>query len=106
MLKKLASATAIAGALGWSAVGLGAGVANAAPVPQVAPGTVHSAPLPADGDDWGWGGHGHGHWGRGWDGGWGGGWGGPGWGGGWGGPGWGWGGPVACGSVGWVSGCV
>jgi hypothetical protein len=103
MLKKLAGATAIAGALGWSAVGLGAGVVNAAPVPQVAPGTVHSAPLPADhdgGDWWGGHGHGHGHWGHGGD------WDGGGWGGGWGGPGWGWGGPVACGSVGWVSGCI
>jgi hypothetical protein len=103
MLKKLAGAAAIAGALGWSAVGLGAGVANAAPVPQVVPATVHSAPLPADDGDWGWGGHGHGH---------GGGprWGGPGWGGpDWGGPDWGgpgWGGPVACGSVGWASGCI
>ena len=103
MLKKLAGATAIAGALGWSAVGLGAGVANAAPVPQVVPGTVYGAPLPADHDDWGWGGHDHdgGGWhGRGgdWDDG---GWGGPGWGG----PGWGWA-PPACANVGWVSGCI
>jgi hypothetical protein len=103
MLKKLTGATAIAGALGWSAVGLGAGVANAAPVPQVAPGTVHGAPLPADHDNWGWGGHDHGDWGgRGGD------WGGRGgdWdGGGWGGPGWGWL-PPPCASVGWVSGCI
>ena len=94
MLKKLVGATVIAGALGWSALGLGAGLANATPIPQVVPGTVSGAPLPADpgGGDW-WGhGHGHGGWGRG--GGWGGG------------PGWGWGGVGACGSVGWVSGCI
>jgi hypothetical protein len=102
MLKKLAGAIAIAGALGWSALGLGAGLANATPIPQVAPGTVNGAPLPADHDGWGWGGHDHDH--GGWHGG-GADWGDGGWGGGWGGPGWGWG-PQACGSVGWVSGCI
>jgi hypothetical protein len=98
-LKKLAGATAIAGALGWSALGLGAGLANATPIPQVAPGTANGAPLPADHDDWGGGGDGdHDHWGpRGGDWGDGGGWGGP--------VGWGWL-PPPCASVGWVSGCI
>jgi hypothetical protein len=82
-LKKILGTTAIAGALGFSAIGL-AGVANAAPTPPAAPGVVQHAQLT------GWGGpgwHGPG-WGRG-----------PGWGGGWRGPGWGgpgfagWGGP-------------
>jgi hypothetical protein len=100
MLTKLAGATAIAGALGWSALGLGAGLANATPIPQGAPGSINGAPLPAD-NDWGWGGHDHDH------GGWrGGDWDDGGWGGGWGGPaGWGWL-PPPCASVGWVSGCV
>jgi hypothetical protein len=83
ILKKIAGAAAIAGALGFSAIGL-AGVANAAPAPQGVPGVVHQAQL----DDWhggGWHGGGWGGPGRG-----GPGWGGPGWGGpGWGGPGWG-----------------
>jgi hypothetical protein len=87
-LKKVVGMGAIAGALGFSAVGL-AGVANAAPMPQAAPGVVQQAQLT------GWGGPGWG--GRGWGGpGWHGrGWGGPGWRGpGWGGPGFaGWGGP-------------
>lgn len=84
-LKKLIGTGAIAGAVGFSAIGL-AGVANAAPTPQAAPGVVEHAQL----DGWhggGW--HGGGR-----------GWGGPGWGGpgsggpGWRGPGWaGWGGP-------------
>jgi hypothetical protein len=81
--KKIAGAGAIAGALGFSAIGL-AGAANAAPAPQGVPGVVHQAQL----DDWhggGWHGGGWGGPGRG-----GPGWGGPGWGGpGWGGPGWG-----------------
>ena len=97
MLKKLAGATAIAGALGWSALGLGAGLANATPIPQVAPGTVNGAPLPADHDGWGWGGD-HDHWGwRGGDEDDHGGWGGP--------VGWGWL-PPPCASVGWVSACI
>jgi hypothetical protein len=81
-LKKIVGTGAIAGALGLSAIGL-AGVANAAPAPQAAPGGVQHVQL----DGWhggGW--HGGGR-----------GWGGPGWGGpGWRGPGWGgpgWGGP-------------
>jgi len=69
ILKKMVGVTAIAGTLGFSAIGLAAGVANAAPAPQDVPGVVHHAQL-----DGGWGGGG----GRG------GGWGGPGWGG----PGW------------------
>jgi hypothetical protein len=85
MLKKLLSATAIAGALGLSAIGLGAGAANAVPAPQAGP--MYSTPIPD--------GHGHGHWGPGW--------GGPGWGD-WAGPGWGWGPP--CGAVGPVWGCL
>jgi hypothetical protein len=97
MITKLVSATAIAGALGLSAVGLGVGVANAVPAPQVGPG-VYSTPIPADdGDGWG----GHGHWGHGWgDRGWDGD-------GNWGGPGWGWGGwGPPCGAVGPVWGCL
>jgi hypothetical protein len=89
ILKKIVGAGAIAGAIGFSAIGL-AGVANAAPTPQAAPGVVHQAQVA------GWGGGGRG---GGWHGG-GGGWrgGGGGWRGGrgWGGPGWGgggWGGP-------------
>jgi hypothetical protein len=106
-LKTLAGAAAITAALGLPAIGMGAGVANAAtPAPSI-PGPVHTVQTPAeqsptharlvdwDGDGWGWGGRGH--WGRG------GGWGGPGWGGGWGGPGWGggWGGPGWGGGWGW-----
>jgi hypothetical protein len=81
ILKKVVGAGAIAGAVGFSAIGL-AGVANAAPSPQAAPGVVHQAQLA------GWGG------GRGGGGGWHGGrgWGRPGWGGG---PGWG-GPPAPC----------
>jgi hypothetical protein len=110
-LKTLVGAAAIAGALGFPTIGVGAGVANAAtPAPSI-PGPVHTVQAPADlgparaqpvddwhGGDWGWGGRGDG--GRGgWGdrGGWGwGGWGGWGWGdrGGWGWGdrgGWGWG---------------
>jgi hypothetical protein len=88
ILKNIVGAGVIAGALGFSALGL-AGVANAAPTPQAAPGVVHQAQLA------GWGGGGRG---GGWHGGGGGfrggrGFGGPGFGGrGFGGPG-GWGGP-------------
>jgi hypothetical protein len=57
ILKKIAGAAAIAGALGFSAIGL-AGVANAAPAPQGVPGVVHQAQL----DDW----HGGGWHGGGW----------------------------------------
>jgi hypothetical protein len=78
ILKKIVGAGAIASAIGFSAIGL-AGVANAAPTPQVAPGVVHQA------QSAGWGGGWHGG-GGGWHGDRG--WGGPGWGGGrgWGGP--------------------
>jgi hypothetical protein len=78
-LKKIIGTGAIAGALGFSAIGL-AGVASAAPAPQTTPGVVHQAQLT------GWGGpgwHGPGWHGRDWRGG---GWGRPGWGAGWGGP--------------------
>ena len=78
-LKKIVSAGAIAGALGFSAIGL-AGVASAAPAPQSTPGVAQHAQL----DGW----HGGG---GGWHGG-GGGWHGGGRGPGWGGPGGGWGG--------------
>jgi hypothetical protein len=77
-LKKVIGTGVIAGALGFSAIGL-ASVANAAPTPQTSPGVVQQAQLA------GWGGPGwHGP-----------GWHGPGWRGpGWGRPGWaGWGGP-------------
>jgi len=56
-MKKIETAVAISGALGFSALGLGAGVANA---DQVVP---KSSPIPwsqDDGDGHGW--HGHGHW--------------------------------------------
>ena len=85
-LKKILGTSAIAGALGFSAIGL-AGVANAAPTPPAATGAVQHAQLTGWG---GPGGHGPGWGGRGGRG--------PGWGGGfrpnWGGPGFaGWGGP-------------
>jgi hypothetical protein len=99
LMKILAEAT-IAGALGFTAFGLGAGVANANPPSPVASGT----PWAQDG------GHGHGHGGDCWDGGcWGGNWGDRGdWGGGgnWGGGGWN--GPIGCisGPVGWGTGFI
>jgi hypothetical protein len=87
ILEKIVGAGAIAGAVGFSAIGL-AGVANAAPTPQPAPGVVHQAQLAGWGGGRGGGFHGGG---GGWRGGRG--FGGPGWGGqGFGGPG-GWGGP-------------
>ena len=81
VLKTIGAAVMITGAIGLGAVGVGSGVASAAPG---APG----APWQQDDGGWGWGHGGHGHGGHGW--------GGPGWGPGWGGddgPGWGWGGP-------------
>ncbi len=48
ILKNIVGAGVIAGAIGFSAIGL-AGVANAAPTPQAAPGVVHQAQLA----DWG-----------------------------------------------------
>jgi hypothetical protein len=78
-LKRIVGTSAIAGVLGLSAIGL-AGVANAAPAPQVAPGAAQHVQLAG----WGHGGGWHGDGGRGGDRGWGGrgpGWGGPGWGG-------------------------
>lgn len=56
ILKKIVGAGAIAGALGFSALGL-AGAANAAPVPHVASSVVHQAHMA----DWG-GGRGGGGW--------------------------------------------
>lgn len=56
ILKKIAGAGAIAGALSFSALGL-AGVANGAPTPQTAPSVVHHAQLAG----WG-GGRGGGGW--------------------------------------------
>src|ERR1700737_3219048 len=97
-LKAVAARVTIASTLAFAALGLGSGVANAAP-------TLPSAPqIPWQQD-----GHGHGHWGGG-D--WGGGDGdGGNWGGGnWGGPGWGGvPGPFGCVSgpvgFGWATGC-
>jgi hypothetical protein len=87
ILKNIVGAGAIAGVLGFSALGL-AGVANAAPTPQAAPGAVHQAQLAGWGGGRGGGWHGGGGGFRG-----GRGFGGPGWGGqGFAGPG-GWGGP-------------
>ena len=95
-LKAVAARVTIASMLGFAALGLWSGVANAAP-------TLPSAPqIPWQQD-----GHGHGHWGGG-----GGDWGGDGdggnWGGGdWGGPGWGGvPGPFGCINVGVVTGCI
>jgi hypothetical protein len=89
ILKKIVGAGAIASAIGFSAIGL-AGVANAAPTPQAAPGVVHQAQSAGWGGGRGGGWHGGGGGWRGGGGGWHGGrgWGGPGWGGGagWGGP--------------------
>jgi hypothetical protein len=87
ILKTIGAAVMIAGAVGLGAVGVGSGVASAAP-------GVPGTPWQQDDGGWGWGGHGgHGHWGHGGPG-WGGGdWGGGDWGGDWGGPGWGWGAP-------------
>ena len=85
-LKKLVGTVAIAGAMGLSAVGVGAGAANAAtPAPSIAGQveTMQTAAGPAqvlpvdwhgghgrwgDHDDWRWGhrGWGHGGWGWGW----------------------------------------
>jgi hypothetical protein len=98
LMKILAEAT-IAGALGFTAFGLGAGVANANPPSPVASGTPWAQ------DE----GHGHGHGDCGDDGCWGGNWGDRGnWGGGgnWGNPGWN--GPIGCvsGPVGWGSGFI
>ena len=57
-VKTIASAAAVAGALGFAAFGLGAGVAHADPA-------LPGIPWQQD-DDGGWG-HGHGHWGGGGD---------------------------------------
>jgi hypothetical protein len=104
ILKNIVGAGAIAGALGFSAIGL-AGVANAAPTPQAASGAVHQAQLADWHGDRGYGGPGYGgpgYGGRGYGGpGYGGpGYGGPGYGGpGYGGPGYGgpgYGGPGLC----------
>jgi hypothetical protein len=99
-LKAVAARVTIASTLGFAALGLGSGVANAAPLLPNAP----QIPWQQDGH-----GHGHGHGGD-----WGGGdWGGDGgdWGGNWGGPGWGGvPGPFGCvgGPVGWgwATGCI
>jgi hypothetical protein len=101
ILKKIVGTGAIAGALGFSAIGL-AGLANAAPTPQADSGVVHQA----QSVDWHGGGGHRGGGGGGWRGGGGGGdWrggGGRGWGDhgrggpGWGGPGGGWGGQQPC----------
>jgi hypothetical protein len=97
-LMRIVAEATIAGALGFTAFGLGAGVANANPPSPV----VSGAPWAQDG------GHGHGHGGCRDDGCWGGNWGDRGnWGGGgdWG-PGWN--GPVGCisGPVGWGTGFI
>jgi hypothetical protein len=98
-LMKILADAIIAGALGFTAFGLGAGVANASPPSPV----VAGIPWQQD--------RGHGDHGDGGDGGnWGGNWGDQGnWGGGgnWGAPGWG-GGPIGCisGPVGWGNGFI
>src|SRR6202007_2062891 len=53
ILKKIVGTGAIAGALGFSAIGL-ASVANAAPTPQAAPSAVQRAQLTGWGGDHGW----------------------------------------------------
>src|ERR1700736_2742662 len=91
-LRAIAAVFAVAGTMGFAALGLGSGMANATPSLPETPGI----PWQQDDHD----GHGHGH-GWGGDGGRGGDWGG----GNWGNPGWGggWGGPFGCisGPVGW-----
>jgi hypothetical protein len=69
-LKKTMAATAIAGAFGFTALGLSAaGVARAEPISPATPGTHWAQD---DGDWWGDGdGWGHGHWHGGWGHGWG-----------------------------------
>jgi hypothetical protein len=93
ILTKMVGATAVAGALGLSAIGLAAGLANAAPASQDGPGVVQHA----QSVDWHGGGRGGGRGpgGPGWGGPGGPGWGDPGWGAGWGGdgPGLDWGAP-------------
>jgi hypothetical protein len=64
ILKKIVGAGAIAGALGFSALGL-AGAADAAPTPQAAPSVVHQAQLAGFGGGHGGGGGFHGGGGRG-----------------------------------------
>jgi hypothetical protein len=59
ILKKIVGAGAIAGAIGFSAIGL-AGVANAAATPHAAPGVVHQAQFVDWGGGPGWGGQGFG----------------------------------------------
>ena len=69
ILKKIVGAGAVAGAIGFSAIGL-AGVANAAPAPQATPGVVHQAQLAGWGGGRGGGWHGGGGGWRGGGGGW------------------------------------
>jgi hypothetical protein len=90
-LKTIAAGATIAGALGLTALGIGPGVANAAPPTPVTSGTSWQQ---YGGWGWGPGGHGHGGWGGGRDFGPGYGYGGSGPGYGYGGPGYGYGGPV------------
>ena len=100
-LKAVAAGATIAGVMGFAALGLGAGVASAAPNLPAAPATQWAQ----DHDGHGWGhGHGDGDWGGGgW--GWGGG---ENWGGGdnWGGGGWGGPGAFGCLNAGVVFGCI
>jgi hypothetical protein len=91
VLKTIGAAVMMTGAIALAAVGVGSGVASAAPG---MPGT----PWQQDDNGWGWGHGGHGHWGHDWEG--------PGWDGdgpGWG-PGWGWGAP--CVSAPFVQACA
>jgi hypothetical protein len=63
-IKKVSTTVAVSGALGFAALGLGAGIANADPV------MPKTSPVMWSQDDGGWDWHGHGHdgdWGPRWD---------------------------------------
>ena len=64
-IKKIAAGATIAGALGLTALGMGAGVASAAPPLPAAPGAPLLQDKPHGDGDGGHGGHGGGDWGRG-----------------------------------------
>jgi hypothetical protein len=69
-LKKIAAGAAMTGALGFTALGMGAGVANAVPASPVVAGTLWQQDHGHGGGDWGHGdrgnwGYGGGNWGYG-----------------------------------------
>jgi hypothetical protein len=64
-LKKIAAEATIAGALGLTALGIGAGVASASPLVPATPGAPWLQDKPHWDGDGGHGGHGDGNWGKG-----------------------------------------